>query len=80
MNGSWKNRISWYDTDRWKNGLRLNSHWKCCDARHPVEIDDRRREEPERQQVREQVADVAKVDGQRRQDQRQPEREDELDR
>ena len=28
--GPWKNRISWYETARWVNGLRLNSH---CELR-----------------------------------------------
>ena len=43
-----------------------------------LRIDDRRREEPERQQVRQDVADVAKVHGQRRQHQGEAERQDQL--
>ena len=39
-------------------------------GRRPVGIDDRRAEEPERQQIGEQVSQVAKVHGQRRQEQR----------
>ena len=66
-----KNRISWYETARCVNGLRSKNVLELLHARLEPRIDDRRREEPQRQQVRQDVADVAEVHGQRRQDQRQ---------
>ncbi len=51
--------------------VEVEEEMELLHARLEPRVDDRRREEPQRQQVRQDVADVAEVHGQRRQDQRQ---------